>query len=93
MAPRRGGSGFYYDNSAWSSTTILSLEYGSYGYGSNHNRYKDLYYAMFAFDILTLIAFIVFLVWSCTIRGNRGLPIKTLNSALFSFILYGLPHS
>ncbi|CAG8059954.1 unnamed protein product [Penicillium salamii] len=87
MAPRRGGSGFYYDNSAWSSTTILSLEYGSYGYGSNHNRYKDLYYAMFAFDILTLIAFIVFLVWSCTIRGNRGLPIKTLNSALFSFIL------
>ncbi|KAJ5366365.1 hypothetical protein N7541_000306 [Penicillium brevicompactum] len=88
MAPRRGGSSYYsyYENSAWSETTILSLEYGYSGYGSNRNNYKNLYYAMFAFDILTLLAFVAFLIWSCTIR-NRGLPLKALISALISNIL------
>jgi hypothetical protein len=88
MAPRRGGSSFvtYYDSSPWSETTVLNLDYGYYGYGYNHSNYRTLFVTRTVFDGLSLVALIVFLVWSCTIR-NRGLPLKGLIWALFSFIL------
>jgi hypothetical protein len=88
MAPRRGGSsyGSYYDSSPWSETTILSLNYGLSGYGYNNDYYRTLFITRFAFDILSLLAFVVFLIWVCTIR-NRGLPLKGIIWALISFIL------
>lgn len=88
MAPRRGGSSFvtYSDSSPWSEKTILSLDYGYNGYGPNNSDYRTMFITRFAFDIISLAALIVFLIWSCTIR-NRGLPLKGLIWALFSFIL------
>ncbi|KAJ5497376.1 PDZ-binding protein CRIPT [Penicillium fimorum] len=80
MAPRRGGGGFssssYDYGSPWSQEIWLSLE----GYQG-----KGFFYAQFAFDILALIAFVIFLVWTCTIR-NRGLPLNGIICALTSFI-------
>ncbi|KAJ5812987.1 PDZ-binding protein CRIPT [Penicillium robsamsonii] len=80
MAPRRGGGGFssssYGDDSPWSETIWLSLE----GYQG-----KGFFFAQFAFDILTLIALVIFLIWACTIR-NRGLPLTGIICALTSFI-------
>lgn len=87
MSPRRGGGGYSsytsgYDSSPWSEETLLSLNYSVRG----------LYIAGFAFDILTAIAFVAFLIWSCTIR-NRGLPLKGLIFTLVAYLLYvaGLP--
>ncbi|KAJ6065216.1 hypothetical protein N7444_000869 [Penicillium canescens] len=79
MSPRRGGYSSYtsgYDSSPWSEETQLGLDYSVRG----------LYIAGFAFDILTAIAFVAFLIWSCTIR-NRGLPLKGLIFTLFAYIL------
>ncbi|KAJ5356849.1 PDZ-binding protein CRIPT [Penicillium concentricum] len=80
MAPRRGGGGFsssyYGDDNPWSETIWLSLE---------NLPDKDYFLAQFAFDILSLIAFIIFLIWTCTIR-NRSLPLKGIICALTCFI-------
>lgn len=89
MAPRRGGSSYSsssFDSSAWSQTTILSLDYGYNGYGPNKSNYRTLFLTRFAFDILSLLVLIGFIIWSCTIR-NRGLPLKGVIYALLSFIL------
>ncbi|KAJ5770227.1 uncharacterized protein N7511_002278 [Penicillium nucicola] len=85
MSPRRGGYSSYtsgYDSSPWSKETLLSLDYSSYRYPN----YRTLYIAGFVFEILTVIAFVAFLIWSCTIR-NRGLPVKGLISTLLAYIL------
>ncbi|KAJ5268905.1 hypothetical protein N7497_010369 [Penicillium chrysogenum] len=79
MAPRRGGGGYYssYGNdNPWSETIVLTL--GSY-------LRKSLYITEFAFHILSLIAFVAFLIWACTIR-NRSLALKGAICALTSFI-------
>ncbi|OQD90888.1 hypothetical protein PENANT_c001G02445 [Penicillium antarcticum] len=84
MSPRRGGYSSYtsgYGSSPWSEETRLSLDY-SYRYPN----YRSLFIAGFVFHILTAVAFVAFLIWSCTIR-NRGLPLKGLISALFAYIL------
>ncbi|KAJ5506736.1 hypothetical protein N7453_005693 [Penicillium expansum] len=79
MAPRRGGgfsSSYYGDNNQWSDTTWLSLD---------NYRGKSFFLTQFAFDILSLLAFIVFFIWACRIR-DRSLPLKGLICALTSFI-------
>jgi hypothetical protein len=85
MSPRRGGYSYTsgYDSSPWSEETQLSLDYST----SRYPNYRSLYIAGFAFDALTVLAFVAFLIWSCTIR-NRGLPLKGLISTLFAYILY-----
>ncbi|KAJ5405039.1 hypothetical protein N7465_006323 [Penicillium sp. CMV-2018d] len=77
MAPRRGSysSSSYSDYNPWSATVLLSLE---------HHRSKAFFITQFVFDILSLLAFIVFLIWACKIR-NRSIPLKTLICALASF--------
>lgn len=85
MAPRRGGGGYsssYYGNdNPWSETVWLSLDY------YYRDGYKTFFLTQFAFDILSLLAFVAFLIWACTIR-NRSLPMKGLICALTSFIWY-----
>ncbi|OQE22792.1 hypothetical protein PENFLA_c012G01028 [Penicillium flavigenum] len=80
MAPRRGGGGSYSssygDDNPWSDTVLLSI--GPY-------QSKSLFIAEFAFDILSLLAFVAFLIWACTIR-NRSLALKGAICALTSFI-------
>lgn len=80
MAPRRGSysSSSYSDYNPWSATVWLSLE--------NHQS-KAFFITQFVFDILSLLAFIVFLIWACKIR-NRSIPLKTLICALASFTWY-----
>lgn len=67
MAPRRGSSGssgsYYYSNNAWSQETSFSL---------NYVPSKTLFIAGFAFDVLTILALISFLIWACLIRNGRG---------------------
>ncbi|CAI7670549.1 unnamed protein product, partial [Penicillium discolor] len=77
MAPRRGSSSSSYhsDYNPWSTTVLLTLE---------NFPSKDFFYTQFAFDILSLLAFIVFLIWACKIK-NRSLPLKALICALASF--------
>ncbi|KAJ6118453.1 hypothetical protein N7471_010262 [Penicillium samsonianum] len=83
MAPRRGGGGYsssyYRDDNPWSETVWLSLDY------YYRDGYKTFFLTQFAFDILSLLAFVAFLIWACTIR-NRSLPMKGLICALTSFI-------
>ncbi|OQE44349.1 hypothetical protein PENCOP_c002G06677 [Penicillium coprophilum] len=80
MAPRRGdggySSGYYNQDNPWRETIWLSLD----GYQG-----RELFLAQFAFDIFSLVAFITFLIWACTIR-NRSLPLKGIMCALTSFI-------
>ncbi|CAG7953192.1 unnamed protein product [Penicillium nalgiovense] len=79
MAPRRGGgyySSSYGDNNPWSDTTLLSI---------GHYQSRSLFIAQFAFDVLSILAFVAFLIWACTIR-NRSLPLKGAICALTSFI-------
>lgn len=81
MAPRRGNGGFisgYGSHNPWNDEVQLTLDY-------YRDEYKSFFYASFAFDILSLIAFIVFFIWACTIR-NRSLPVKSLIFALLSFL-------
>ncbi|KAF4763733.1 hypothetical protein N7455_009604 [Penicillium solitum] len=77
MAPRHGSSSSSYhsDYNPWSTTVLLTLE---------NFPSKTFFYTQFAFDILSLLAFIVFLIWACKIR-NRSLPLKALICALASF--------
>ncbi|KAJ5195921.1 hypothetical protein N7449_006400 [Penicillium cf. viridicatum] len=77
MAPRRGSysSSYYSDYNPWSDTVWLSLE---------NYRSKSFFITQFVFDILSLLAFIVFLIWACKIR-NRSIPLKALICALASF--------
>lgn len=80
MAPRHGSSSSSYhsDYNPWSTTVLLTLE---------NFPSKTFFYTQFAFDILSLLAFIVFLIWACKIR-NRSLPLKALICALASFTWY-----
>lgn len=86
MAPRRGGSGSSsyssYGESRWNDEIYFSLD--------------DVYspsnfIAGFAFDVLTLVALIVFIVWACTIRNHRG-QLNGVLSALFSWLLAVIFH-
>ena len=83
MAPRRGSGNYYSygDDNPWSDTIWLSLEY------YYPDAYKPLFITQFVFDILSLLAFVAFLIWACRIR-NRSLPLKGLICALISFIWY-----
>ncbi|KAJ5800329.1 uncharacterized protein N7518_002397 [Penicillium psychrosexuale] len=81
MAPRRGSGSYfsYVDDNPWSDTIWLSLEY------YYPDEYKPLFITQFVFDILSLLAFVAFLIWACRIR-NRNLPLKALICALISSI-------
>ncbi|KAJ5120701.1 uncharacterized protein N7515_010089 [Penicillium bovifimosum] len=87
MAPRRGGGSYwggYGDYNPWSETILLSVKRSGRYYGDN---YEELFYAQFAFDLLCLIAFAVFLIWASRFR-SQGLPLPSIISALVCFILY-----
>ncbi|KAI1839029.1 hypothetical protein DTO006G1_823 [Penicillium roqueforti] len=81
MAPRRGSGSYssYVDDNPWSDTTWLSLEH------YYPDEYKPLFITQFVFDIISLLAFVAFLIWACRIR-NRSLPLKALICALISSI-------
>ncbi|KAJ5102194.1 hypothetical protein NUU61_004416 [Penicillium alfredii] len=83
MAPRRGGSSFsfggYDSDSPWDDEVYFSLRYA---WASQ----KSLLIAEFVFYVLSLIAFLVFLVWACLLRSNR-VPRKGLLLALFFSLL------
>lgn len=84
MAPRRGGGGSsssyssYYSNNPWSQEVEFSLDM---------TRSKTLFIAGFAFDVLTIIALIGFLVWTCLIHNGRG-QLKGVLWALLTYLLY-----
>lgn len=68
MAPRRGsgGSSSSYDSyysSPWSQEISLSLDYVPS---------KTSFIAGFAFDVLTILALVSFLIWACLIHNGRG---------------------
>lgn len=50
-------------------------------------RSKTLFIAGFAFDVLTIIALIGFLVWTCLIHNGRG-QLKGVLWALLTYLLY-----
>lgn len=71
MSPRRGGSGGsyyggygYYNTNPWEDEVDFSME--------SLVESKSFFIAGFAFDVLTVIALIGFLVWACLIRNHRG---------------------
>ncbi|KGO65589.1 hypothetical protein PITC_019070 [Penicillium italicum] len=74
MAPRLGSysSNYHNDNNPWSEKVWLTLD--------NYPA-KSLFLTEHAFDILSLIAFIIFLISTCGIR-DRSLPLKGLICAL-----------
>lgn len=82
MAPRRGSSGSsgsygsYYSNNPWSQETQFSLD---------DLRSKSLFIAGFAFDALTLLALISFVVWACLIHNGRG-QLKGVITALCLYL-------
>ncbi|KAJ5783061.1 hypothetical protein N7457_004835 [Penicillium paradoxum] len=85
MAPRRGSGGFSYGgDNPWNDEVLLSLDRYS-------GSYKTYFFVRFAFDALSLLAFVIFLIWACTIR-KRTLPKKTIIFALLSFICSEVVH-
>ncbi|KAJ5159594.1 uncharacterized protein N7482_006598 [Penicillium canariense] len=82
MAPRRSSGGssssssYYSDDNPWSQEIQFSLD---------AVRSKSLFIAGFAFDVLTILALIIFLVWACIIPNGRG-QLKGVLSALFAYL-------
>ncbi|OOQ88472.1 hypothetical protein PEBR_12272 [Penicillium brasilianum] len=81
MAPRRssGGSSSSYSsyyNNPWSEETEFSLRL---------LRSKSLFIAGFAFDVLTILALIGFLVWACLVHNGRG-QLKGVFPALLAYL-------
>ncbi|KAJ6129078.1 hypothetical protein N7512_001858 [Penicillium capsulatum] len=80
MAPRRGGSGYSsyssLSDSHWNDEVVFSKD----ALISPSN-----FTAGFAFDVLTVVALIAFIVWACTIRDHRG-QLKGVLGTLFSWL-------
>lgn len=85
MAPRRSSSGssssysdYYYNNNPWSQEVQFSLD---------ALPSKTLFIAGFAFDVLTVLALIGFLIWACLVHNGRG-QLKGVLPALITFLVY-----
>ncbi|KAJ5690672.1 hypothetical protein N7462_005064 [Penicillium macrosclerotiorum] len=68
MSPRRGSGsssyGYYYGyDNPWAEEIQFSMD---------SLLSKSLFIAGFAFDVLTVLALICFLVWACIVRNHRG---------------------
>jgi hypothetical protein len=84
MAPRRSSGGSssssssYYNDNPWSQDIQFSLDV---------LRSKTLFIAGFAFDVLTILALIGFLIWTCLIHNGRG-QLKGVLPALLLYLAY-----
>lgn len=82
MSPLRGR--YYYGSyssisDAWHNEVDFSME--------RLYEPKSMFIAGFAFDVLTLIALIGFLVWACLIRNPRG-SLKGVVSSIVTWLMY-----
>ncbi|KAJ5672075.1 hypothetical protein N7507_001202 [Penicillium longicatenatum] len=72
----------YHHENLWDETTDLNYRWFA-------DSYQRIFLAAFAFDCLTFLALITFLVWACTIRPSNQ-PLKGVIAALVMWICFEL---